>query len=135
MARRTVFSVFALGLAWIAPLVSHHAVSTVYDVATTTTIHGMVDRIVIRRPHPIVHLVVDLEGQEKRTWAVELDDPDARRAEVGVMALKPGDRVAVCGNPGRDPGAFKMRMLSIERPSDAFVLRSDVGMDNASCGG
>ena len=135
MTRRQFFSLIALVVAWMTPVGSHHAVSTVYDVGQTTTIRGVVERIVIRRPHPIVHLVVDLDGEGRRTWVVELDDPDARRAETGALALQPGDQVAVCGNPGRDPGEFKLRMLSLKRPSDAFVLRSDVGTESATCRG
>ena len=135
MTARIVLPLMAFGVVWMAPLEGHHAVSTVYDVGRTTTFLGAVDRIVIRRPHPVVHVVEDLEGGERRTWVVELDDPDARRAEAGVSALQPGDRVTVCGNPGRDPGDFKLRMLSLTRQSDAFVLLSGVGTDDATCSG
>ena len=133
MTRRQVFSFIASVVVWMPPVASHHAVSTVYDVGRTTTVQGIVERIVIRRPHPIVHVVVDLDGEGTRIWVVEFDDPDARQAETGVLALQPGDHVAVCGNPGRDPGEFKLRMLSLERPSDTFVLRSDVGTGTATC--
>ena len=135
MAAKTVVCLVALGVVWSAQLEGHHAVSTVYDVGRTTTLLGVVDRVVIRRPHPIVHVIEGLEGGGRRTWVVEVDDPDKRRADVGVSTLEPGNRVMVCGNPGRDPGGFKLRLLSLTRQSDAFVLRSDVAMDESTCSG
>jgi hypothetical protein len=34
--------------------------------------------------------------------------------------LRPGDHVIVVGEPGRDPEAHRMRMISIKRPSDGW---------------
>jgi hypothetical protein len=47
----------------------------------------------------------------------------------GVKAdtLKQGDKVKVTGNPARDAGSNRMRMISIERPSDGWKWDGSFG--------
>lgn len=80
MALKKVIRIVGLSVILVAPLAAHHAVATVYDLQRTTTIQGVANRIVVRRPHPVVHLVVQGVGVISRTWVVEFDDPDTRRA-------------------------------------------------------
>ena len=52
-----------------------------------------------------------------------------------MSALQPGDRVAVCGNPGRDPGEFSLRMLALERRADGLSIAGDIDFEDAQCAG
>jgi len=49
-------------------------------------------------------VVVEGCGGSARTWAVEFDAAhQLGGSAVKPVVLWPGDRVTVCGNPGRDP--------------------------------
>ena len=133
MRSRMVGSVVLFGAMAIASLVAHHSVTRVYDERETITIVGTVERIVDRMPHPSVELVVIRQGAIARTWAVEFD---AARRLTGPASepplLLPGDLLTVCGNPGRDPGEYRLRMLALERP-DGLSLRSPVSLAEMQC--
>src|SRR5665213_1411261 len=51
------------------------------------------------------------------------------RGDAGVThdTLKPGDKVIVVGNPGRNPADHRIRMQSIERPSDGWKWAGTFG--------
>ena len=118
----------------MAPLIAHHAVTKVYDEGQTMTIAGTVERIVDTMPHPSVELVVKREGANARTWAVEFDAAHRLTGSATEPpVLLPGDTVTVCGNPGQDPGEYRLRMLSLERP-DGLFLRSPVSLADACVG-
>ena len=121
-------------LMWLAVLVAvslvpagaHHSITEVYDLSQTITIEGRVGRFLYQNPHAFVHLLVAGERGGSRIWAVEVEGPAKLREQGGsVKTLKPGDRITVCGNPGRDPGAYRVLMLTLERSSDGLsVTRS-----------
>ncbi len=116
----------AVVLASGIPAGAHHTIAELYDQNRTITIQGKVGRLFYGDPHALVHLVVVGEQSSTRTWAVELDDT-AKLSQQGLSreTLQPGDRITVCGNPGRDPGAYRVLMLTLERPSDGLsVTRS-----------
>lgn len=140
MVRKMVVWVAALGTLSAAHVVAHHAVGTVYDEEQTVTIHGTVGGVVSERPHPVLHLVVAGQSGQTRMWAIEFDDPAAPISTRSTITsttqssmLEPGDQVTVCGNPGRDPGAYRVRMLNLKR-SDGWLLRSDISLAAEQCG-
>ena len=113
---------------------AHHSVAKMYDENRTMTIEGEVTHFLDNSPHALVHLVVQGDRGRPRTWAVEFDDPDKLSSSGGTHeALRPGDRIAVCGNPGRDPGEYRLRMLALERPSDGLSMRSEIGLSRFQC--
>ena len=133
--RPTIVSVL-VGLAGLSvvQLGAHHAVGRVYDVQRTVTIEGAVMRIVNKSPHPVVDLVVEDNRGGTHTWAIEFDSvfpPSTAVTRAGL--LLPGDRLTVCGNPGRDPGVFRLRMLKLERQSDGMSLRRELGVSPSQC--
>ena len=131
MRSRMVGSVVLMGA--MATLVAHHPLTDVYDERQTVTIVGTVERVVDRMPHPSVELVVKRQGADERIWAVEFDA--ARRLTGSATeppVLSPGDLVTVCGNPGRDPGEYRLRMLALQR-SDGVSLRSPVSLAETQC--
>jgi beta-lactamase regulating signal transducer with metallopeptidase domain len=64
------------------------------------------------------------EAGIRRRWAVECEDQ--KTPEV-LRALKLGDRVIVTGPPARRPGAQRLVMHSLQRPSDGFAWRAHSG--------
>ena len=113
---------------------AHHSVATVYDESRTMTLEGEIGRFLNHQPHALLHLVVRGGRGRTRTWAVEFDTAD-RLISSGVSreALRPGDRITVCGNPGRDPGAYRLRMLTLRQPSDGLSLWSEQRLIRATC--
>lgn len=103
---------------------SHHFITEVYDVNRTATIEGRVDRFVYQDPHSFVHLQVRDRRGRPLTWAVELEGAASlRQRGVSSRTLRPGDRLTVCGNPGRDAGQYRLLMLALERPLDGLAVR------------
>ena len=116
-------------------VMAHHAVGSVYDEGQTVTIEGTIGVLVIRQPHPLVHLAVDGREGRDRTWAIELDGVEPPPAPGATWSsLRPGDRITVCGNPGRDPGDYRVRMLALQR-SDGLTVRSSVSLADTQCAG
>ena len=60
------------------------------------------------------------EKGEKETWAIEWGAAGQLNLTGGKEALKFGDPVVVIGNPGRNPEAHRMRMVTITRTSDGW---------------
>lgn len=119
---RSFWLLVATGLLTSAPSVlSHHAVSDVYDESRTVMVRGEIVALVYRNPHSILH--VDVEATEgQRTWAVEWRAATRLRdGGVSPGILRPGDVVVVCGNPGRDPGAYRLLLQSLTRPADGWA--------------
>ena len=121
MTRYTV-CLLASGLSLMTlPLHAHHPISDVYDEERTVILEGEVASFLFGNPHSMVHLRVPDPNGAIHTWAVEWRA--ARR--LGQMgwsagALMVGDRVMICGNPGRDPGAYRMYLLNVAHlPADA----------------
>lgn len=116
------------------PAAAHHVISEVYDIGRTVTVEGAVDRIGYRDPHAYLHLRVAEENGPERTWSVELEGAALLR-KLGVErdTLQPGDRIAVCGNPGRDAGQYRLLMLRLMRPSDGLAVRREPVEHQRAC--
>ena len=134
MGSKVVGSAVLLGVMAMASLVAHHSVTEIYDEGQTVTIVGTVERVVDRMPHPSVEIVVK-QGASERTWAVEFEAASRLTGSAGEPPLLlPGELVTVCGNPGRDPGAYRLRMLALQRP-DGLSLRSPISVAETQCVG
>ena len=98
-----------------SPIHAHHAVSDVYDDERTIVLEGRVASFLFGNPHSMVHIRVP-DGDGGHTWAVEWRAA-SRLQSLGwtADALHVGDRVRVCGNPGRDPGAYRLYLLNVTR--------------------
>ncbi len=98
------------------PLDAHHPTSDVYDEERTIVLEGDVTSFLFGNPHSMVHLrVADGDG-DLHTWAVEWRAASRlRRLGWTAADLNVGDRVKMCGNPGRDPGAYRLYLLNITR--------------------
>ena len=94
----------------------HHPTSEVYDEERTIVLEGDVTSLLFGNPHSMVHLrVADRDG-ELHTWAVEWRAASRlRRLGWTAGTLSVGDRVKICGNPGRDPGVYRLYLLNLTR--------------------
>lgn len=125
MNRKVVWTAALLGelaaVTAMVPAQAHHSFPATYKVDQTITIEGTVVQFLYRNPHSFVHVLVADKNGKSITWAVEWTAGGALN-DAGVKAntLKPGDKVKVTGNPARDEGAHRLRMNSIERPSDGW---------------
>ena len=121
--RSLLLAVPAAGV-FALPTGAHHVISEVYDIGRTITVEGRVDRVGYRDPHSFLHLRVHGGAEGNHTWSVELEGA-AKLHQLGVdrETLRPGDRVTVCGNPGRDAGQYRLLMLTLARPSDGLAVR------------
>jgi hypothetical protein len=100
---------------------AHHSFAATYFEDQKITIHGKLVQFLYRNPHSFVHVEAKDDKGEMQTWAVEWGaGGQLGRQGVTRETLKPGDDVIVIGNPGRNPDDHRLRMVSIERPSDGW---------------
>ena len=131
---RFASAVLLVGLVGISVVrvAAHHAVSSVFDERRTVTIEGIAHRIVKQNPHPLVDLVVERKGRSL-TWSMEFDAASHLARRSDPVILRPGDRINVCGNPGRDASQYRLRMLTLERLSEGYRLTNPIGVLDARC--
>lgn len=134
MRARAALLAVVTGAAAALPAGAHHVISEVYDIDRTITVEGWVGRIGYRDPHSFLHLRVPDGGQAPRTWSVELEGA-AKLRQLGVEreTLRPGDRLTICGNPGRDAGQYRLLMLTLARPSDGLAVRRTPMANQREC--
>ena len=109
----------------------HHPTSDVYDEERTIVLEGDVTSFLFGNPHSMVHLrVADRDG-DLHTWAVEWRAA-SRLRRLGWTAgdINVGDRVRMCGNPGRDPGAYRLYLLNVTR---VLPGAPEADADDTSC--
>ena len=100
---------------------AHHSFAATYAEDKTQKIEGTLVQFLFRNPHSFVHVeVADDQGVVQR-YAVEWGGGGALgRDGIGRDTLRPGDKVIVIGNPGRNPQDLRIRMMSIVRPKDGW---------------
>ena len=100
---------------------AHHSFAATYFEDQTESIEGNLVQFLFRNPHSFVHVEAPNEKGEMVRWAVEWGAAgQIGRQGVGRESLKPGDHVVITGNPGRNPADHRLRMKTIQRPSDGF---------------
>jgi hypothetical protein len=113
--------VFSAGAAY-----AHHSFPATYIMEDTETIEGVMVQFLFRNPHSFVHVMVtDEETGENQRYAVEWGGASALAGSVDRSSLKPGDRVRISGQPGRNPEDHRLRMQSLEVIDGDFVWNGD----------
>lgn len=100
------------------PAPAHHSFAGTYlEDAEPLKIEGELKAFLVRNPHSFVHV----ETKDGIRWSIEWGAA-GQLAQQGVRTgtLKVGDKVIVTGSPGRNPEDHRLRMRSIERPSDGW---------------
>ena len=104
------------GFAESAPGAGHHAIGEIYDEERTIVLAGEVESFLFGNPHSVLHVRVMDGAGRARTWAVEWRAANRlSRAGLTGDALAPGDPVALCGHPGRNPAAYRLYLLNVAR--------------------
>lgn len=105
---------------------AHHSFASIYREDKVIAIEGDLIDFIHRNPHSYLHVMAPDGSQQMRVWAVECGSRNQRLKNLVGQTLKPGDHVIVTGSPGRDSGAWRLRLRSIVRPSDGWRW-SDAG--------
>jgi hypothetical protein len=116
-ARLCAFAALLVGsAAW-----AHHSFSATYDETAKVRIEGEIAQFLFRNPHSMVHVSAAADDGTVYRWTIEWAGVGTLSGEgVTRESLRIGDHVVVTGNPGRNPEEHRLRLLSIERPSDGW---------------
>lgn len=103
------------------PAFAHHNFAPGYVMDREMTIEGTLVQFAYKSPHSFLYVDISDQRGKLRRWAVEwASGAILAREGVKVETLKPGDKIIVTGNPGRDPFEQKLRMITINRPADRW---------------
>ena len=117
-------SALVLAVLWAGPVPAHHSFTATYDENQKQRIEGEVVQFLFRNPHSMIHVSAPAEDGTVHRWAIEWAGLSALSGNgVTRESLRIGDHVVVSGNPGRNPEEHRMRLLSIERPSDGWTWK------------
>lgn len=122
---RTAACALAVLCAWSLSLAAHHSYAS-YDTARTVTVEGVLEEFVWVAPHSLIKL----RGDDGRLYTAEWRAPGAL-GRIGVKkdTLKPGDRLALKGNPRRDfADTGIMSFKAIRRELDGWVFPPPVSL-------
>jgi hypothetical protein len=119
--RCKILALLAGSLGVAAPLYAHHSFTATYDESKTVTIEGELVQFMFRNPHAFVHVMAPDEKGQMQRWGVEWGGAGALTGQgVTRDSLKPGDKVVITGNPGRNAIDHRVRMRTLLRPADGF---------------
>ena len=100
---------------------AHHSFAATYFVDQTIKIEGPVTSFLFRNPHSFIKMDASDDKGQMQSWSIEWGGgAQLSQSNISRDTLKPGDRVIVTGNPGRDPAEHRIRMHTIVRPSDGW---------------
>src|SRR6266508_3808546 len=100
---------------------AHHSFAATYIADETVTIDGELVQILFRNPHSFIHVAVREKNGAVVRYSVEWRGA-AELETQGVTreSFKPGDRLVISGNPGRNPADHRLRMNSLYHPKDGL---------------
>jgi len=122
-----------MGLGLMAAMASpvtqaHHSFPATYIVDQQVTIQGTVVQFLFRNPHSFIHVMAPDKNGAMQRWAVEWGAGGALSGDnIGGDTLKPGDKVTITGNPGRDAADHRIRLHDIVRPADGWKWSGTFG--------
>jgi hypothetical protein len=100
---------------------AHHSFTATYDENQRLRIEGDIAQFLFRNPHSMIHVSAPGTDGTMHRWAIEWAGVSALSGNgVTRESLRIGDHVVVTGNPGRNAEEYRLRLLSIDRPSDGW---------------
>jgi hypothetical protein len=128
--RKNLLGFIAGFIACSGVAVAHHSFSATYYVDKEVKLEGELVAFMYRNPHSWVHLeTTGADGKPVR-WSVEWGAASALDKQgITRASFKPGDRVVIWGNPGRNDGDHRVRMRRILRPADGTRWGFEKGQD------
>jgi hypothetical protein len=121
--RRTFLPLLLTGAAVLAAgrVTAHHSFAATYFVDKEITVEGTLTQFMYRNPHSFVKMIAPDSKGQLQTWSIEWGGgAQLSQAHVTRFTLRPGDKVIVTGNPGRDPAEHRIRLHKIVRPADGW---------------
>ena len=101
---------------------AHHSFASTYDESKKISVEGKLVQFLFRNPHSFVHVLAPDEDGTMQRWAIEWGGAGQLGGQgITRETLKPGDKVVITGNPGRNPADHRVRMVTLRRLSDGFV--------------
>jgi hypothetical protein len=120
MKRTTAILLLAGALLCGRQASAHHSFAATYD-KSQTSIAGEVVQFVYRNPHALLQVMAPDSKSQLQRWTVEWEARGQLDHQgVTSMTLKPGDRVVITGNPGKNLSDHWLRAQSITRPKDGW---------------
>lgn len=121
MTGRVRFVALLVAVAGCAVAQAHHSAAALYRVDETITIEGRLIAFFFRSPHSAAIVEAPDENGEMQRWTVAWNAArQLSRQGITRDFFKPGDRLVISGNPGRNPEDHIVVMRSLYRPSDGF---------------
>jgi len=100
---------------------AHHSFASTYLENQKLSIEGELVQFVFRNPHTLLQVMAPDANRQMQRWTVEWEARGQLDHQgVTSMTLKPGDRIVITGNPGRNAGDHWLRAQSIVRPTDGW---------------
>ena len=120
-ARHVVAFIMMTGFLTCGRTYAHHSFAATYYIDKNQTIEGNIVEFLYRNPHSYIKVEAPDEKGQTQTWAIEWGGgAQLAQEHVSRDTLKPGDHVIISGNPARDAASHRLRIQSINRPSDGW---------------
>jgi hypothetical protein len=119
--RSKAFALLLVAASGASAASAHHSFAAAYREDAKVTIEGDVVQMSFRNPHSFLQVNAKDDKGAMQKWSIEWGAA-AQLAQQGVNrdTLKPGDHVIITADPSRDPTDHRLRMRTIERPSDGW---------------
>lgn len=100
---------------------AHHSFAATYDPDGKIKIEGTVKEFIWRNPHSFIKIEAPDDKGTMQIWTTEWAAPtQLSESHLTRTSLKPGDKVIVEGQPGREVEAHRIRVTSVVRPLDGW---------------
>jgi hypothetical protein len=110
-------------LAFVFPVLAHHAGTPFYDPETVIDLEGSVSRFVFRNPHAFLFVDVEDEQGQKSEWTVELGAPvGLRRVGWTPDSLPVGMMIKLTGRKSRAEGSQGVCCVRMTRADGSPIL-------------
>jgi len=125
MKMRSLLLTLILGFALLGaaePLLAHHS-TAMYDMATPTTVTGVVTRFEWTNPHAFIYLNVKDDKGNVQEWAIEMMSLNHLKSYGWARGLvKPGDVISCTG--GRAKSGLPTMLSSLMKLADGRMIKS-----------
>lgn len=123
--RRTLLPFF-IGLLFAGTITcyAHHSFPATYDLSKEVQLDGRIVALLLRNPHPFLHIATANPAGQVERWALELRGPGRSDRVIELtQRLRVGDEVVIMISPSWTASEYRGRLKSIRRKSDGFAWK------------